>query len=270
MKKRGAFTLIELLVVIAIIAILAAILFPVFAKAREQAKTSKCIAHGRELGQACLMYFNDYCDRVPSSVPQWMVNDLTRRINNRWDWPGSTRDETKDPWPMDLAQYKYIQLRKYVRNDAIWICPNPAGLYCTRYAYGFLCSWFFRAEDWWRPEEQRYRGFVDGDRGFQDKDGIGRTPGEVEALDAKGETACGSRNLPPTKKILWTCYAIGPWGTKWISAGDWLPTVFPSYPHNRGSIFVYVDGHAAWKKMGQAWAPVGYTKLWMDEDPGVP
>jgi prepilin-type N-terminal cleavage/methylation domain-containing protein/prepilin-type processing-associated H-X9-DG protein len=64
MKKR-AFTLIELLVVIAIIAILAAILFPVFAKAREKARQSLCVSNLKQLGTAMLMYLQDYDDAMP-------------------------------------------------------------------------------------------------------------------------------------------------------------------------------------------------------------
>ncbi len=57
---RSAFTLVELLVVIAIIAILAAILFPVFAQAREKARQATCISNLGQLGTACLMYAQDY------------------------------------------------------------------------------------------------------------------------------------------------------------------------------------------------------------------
>ena len=64
MSKRG-FTLIELLVVIAIIAILAAILFPVFARAREKARQTSCLSNIKELGLACLMYVQDYDERFP-------------------------------------------------------------------------------------------------------------------------------------------------------------------------------------------------------------
>lgn len=68
MKVRTAergFTLIELLVVIAIIAILAAILFPVFITARERARTAKCQGHQKQLAQALLMYTQDYSERLP-------------------------------------------------------------------------------------------------------------------------------------------------------------------------------------------------------------
>jgi prepilin-type N-terminal cleavage/methylation domain-containing protein len=58
--KRPGFTLIELLVVIAIIAILAAILFPVFAKAREKARQSSCLSNLKQLGLAVLQYAQDY------------------------------------------------------------------------------------------------------------------------------------------------------------------------------------------------------------------
>ncbi len=66
MRARG-FTLIELLVVIAIIAILAAILFPVFARAREKARQSSCLSNVKQINTAILMYIQDYDERMPRS-----------------------------------------------------------------------------------------------------------------------------------------------------------------------------------------------------------
>src|ERR687884_1962315 len=66
-RKRTGFTLIELLVVIAIIAILAAILFPVFAQAREQARMSTCLSNFKQIGLGVMMYVQDWDETYPIS-----------------------------------------------------------------------------------------------------------------------------------------------------------------------------------------------------------
>ncbi|MEN3001517.1 MAG: prepilin-type N-terminal cleavage/methylation domain-containing protein [Armatimonadota bacterium] len=70
MKQRCGFTLIELLVVIAIIAILAAILFPVFAQAREKARQTQCFTQCRQIGLAAMMYVQDYQETFPLAENQ--------------------------------------------------------------------------------------------------------------------------------------------------------------------------------------------------------
>jgi prepilin-type N-terminal cleavage/methylation domain-containing protein len=67
LSLRKGFTLIELLVVIAIIAILAAILFPVFAQAREKARAIVCLSNTKQIGLAQLMYVQDYDEQFPTS-----------------------------------------------------------------------------------------------------------------------------------------------------------------------------------------------------------
>ena len=88
-KQRDAFTLVELLVVIAIIAILAAILFPVFARARENARRASCQSNMKQIATAMLMYVNDNKGKLPPCRIQampgiypnawWWANELVRR-----------------------------------------------------------------------------------------------------------------------------------------------------------------------------------------------
>ncbi|MGM0491630.1 MAG: DUF1559 domain-containing protein [Armatimonadota bacterium] len=66
MTRRSGFTLIELLVVIAIIAILAAILFPVFARAREKARQTSCLSNQKQIGLGIMMYVQDYDEKFPA------------------------------------------------------------------------------------------------------------------------------------------------------------------------------------------------------------
>ncbi|HEY3397068.1 MAG TPA: prepilin-type N-terminal cleavage/methylation domain-containing protein [Armatimonadota bacterium] len=104
MQRRG-FTLIELLVVIAIIAILAAILFPVFARARAKAQQSNCLSNAKQLVLGMLMYASDADDRFPSSGAGVVG------CSNGADWAG--------------------QIYPYVKNAQIYICPSAFGTSAT-------------------------------------------------------------------------------------------------------------------------------------------
>ena len=84
MHRKHGFTLIELLVVIAIIAILAAILFPVFARAREQAKRSSCLSNLKQLALASLMYGQDYDELLPVGATQG--NSLLNVVQAMWPY----------------------------------------------------------------------------------------------------------------------------------------------------------------------------------------
>jgi len=101
-KKRG-FTLIELLVVIAIIAILAAILFPVFAKAREKARQSSCLSNMKQIGLGVMQYVQDYDERFPRGSGYTAPATL---IANYGEW--------------------YMTCEPYMKNTQIMHCPSSS------------------------------------------------------------------------------------------------------------------------------------------------
>ena len=92
--RHRAFTLIELLVVIAIIAILAAILFPVFARAREKARTASCQSAVKQVGQAAVMYASDYDERWAAHFV-YDTDAGGTRIRLRW-WQDNVQPYTKN------------------------------------------------------------------------------------------------------------------------------------------------------------------------------
>ena len=106
--QRKAFTLIELLVVIAIIAILAAILFPVFAQAKAAAKTTQCLSNTKQVGLAVVQYTTDNDDTYTGG---WYVN--------LW----ATRDSTVDPG----GRYTWVDaVFPYVKSTGVFTCPMSA------------------------------------------------------------------------------------------------------------------------------------------------
>ena len=99
--KRG-FTLIELLVVIAIIAILAAILFPVFARAREQARKSSCASNVRQLAIAILSYSTDWDERAVTYCDGWHANYMIPGVNNNIQFKGHCWWQLIEPYTKNM------------------------------------------------------------------------------------------------------------------------------------------------------------------------
>lgn len=113
--KRNGFTLIELLVVIAIIAILAAILFPVFAKAREKARETSCISNQKQIMTALKGYIQDYDELCPAQDGDTNHNSVP------------VADAGGNPWNY------YDELTPYIKSKAIWLCPDHKGNYAMSY-----------------------------------------------------------------------------------------------------------------------------------------
>jgi prepilin-type N-terminal cleavage/methylation domain-containing protein len=128
---RRGFTLIELLVVIAIIAILAAILFPVFAKAREKAKQSTCISNMKQIGIAMQTYVSDWDEKFPLWSPPghpeqwWSLEDYFTTTNNPFN---NSIDITKDGGIWQNATISH-QLDPYIKSREVWACPSDWGLF---------------------------------------------------------------------------------------------------------------------------------------------
>lgn len=101
--KQNGFTLIELLVVIAIIAILSAILFPVFSKARESARRSSCASNLKQIGIATMMYIQDFDETYPVA---------------------SLEVPSSDGMANYTISYWFNVLQPYAKNRNIWYCPT--------------------------------------------------------------------------------------------------------------------------------------------------
>jgi len=122
--RRGtlrAFTLIELLVVIAIIAILAAILFPVFAQAREAARKTSCLSNLKQVGTAFAMYVQDYDERIARAAP------------------GGAQDCPTMPARGAFGGWEGNLLAPYIKNTAVFKCPSTSGTSVNRDGGGNPC-----------------------------------------------------------------------------------------------------------------------------------
>jgi len=122
-QRRKGFTLIELLVVIAIIAILAAILFPVFAQAREKARAISCLSNLKQIGTASMMYTQDYDETVVPAGNRYAHQNV-QCFNGNSNYNANNR-----AW-VDWE----IPLIPYTKNTQIFVCPDRTQWGCFGYA----------------------------------------------------------------------------------------------------------------------------------------
>jgi prepilin-type N-terminal cleavage/methylation domain-containing protein len=115
--NKKAFTLIELLVVISIIAVLAAILFPVFARAKEAAKKTQCISNLKQLGTAFSLYASDHDDRVPG---------ITEGLGGEQQEGGWVFNELFFTYDTGEFSPEKGSLFPYVKSKDVYVCPSDS------------------------------------------------------------------------------------------------------------------------------------------------
>jgi prepilin-type N-terminal cleavage/methylation domain-containing protein/prepilin-type processing-associated H-X9-DG protein len=239
---RPGFTLIELLVVIAIIAILAAILFPVFAQAREKARSTQCLSNLKQIGIATRMYSQDY-DEVLVPLYLYSVHDtggtLARGARRILLWE-------------DLLQ-------PYVKNSDVFVCPNWSSIfssYRTTLPPGTgaglqKLKWSYAGNNWhWWPGGQNKAPELLGVMGVN-RPGLG-----INATEASVDRPADTIYMLDSASVeIWN-----PTAHDWCNGGkgyDATPvTMYQGFPsrgnvhfrHSDGFNAVFVDGHAKWTR----------------------
>ncbi|MFQ3611071.1 MAG: prepilin-type N-terminal cleavage/methylation domain-containing protein [Fimbriimonadales bacterium] len=251
--RRNGFTLIELLVVIAIIAILAAILFPVFAQAREKARQTSCLSNSKQIGLGIQMYLNDWDETFPR-------NDdciAPARIPYQPNAVGCS-----GPYGQRVNHYKWqYWIYPYVKNIQIFFCPSrqfdrasweenaeifDGGYSLALHITGALNTWNRTG-----ASQQIRNSFLGGTMA-----GVQR-PAETmivmeDKFPAVRHYVFGAQ---PNQTIypMAHCHLWLQWFFPGVTANPNGPCVAPSsspdrkaVPHMDGFIIVYVDGHAKW------------------------
>jgi prepilin-type N-terminal cleavage/methylation domain-containing protein/prepilin-type processing-associated H-X9-DG protein len=222
---RRGFTLIELLVVIAIIAILAAILFPVFAQARNKARATACLSNLKQIGMATRIYSQDYDEVL---VPSYLYNSKTT-----WEW-----------W-MDLLQ-------PYVKNRDVFVCPNWSAVEVRSIHVGEkpqATRWSYGANNWhWYP------GGFDKDPDLIGPMGINRVTTYFNATEASVEFPANTLYL--LDAISQEIYTPPQHDYCNDAKGYERPANYQGHSarglvhfrHSDGFNAVFVDGHAKWMR----------------------
>lgn len=236
--REAGFTLIELLVVIAIIAILAAILFPVFGRARENARRTSCLNNAKQMGLGLMQYTQDYDERLPFS-------------NAEGTWAKHIFPYTKSTQVYNCPSTPY---KLTVTTD-----NGQGASYATN---GHISSWEFSRSVSEMPnsagtamfaESSRFTGALSSGADMYNFD---KWPEYIETTHAFG----GNSNYqfqPPGcwDKAYPACGGGSPYYSRSLATGNDLLRR-PSPRHFAGLNVTYADGHAKWSRMDQFVGPM--------------
>lgn len=236
MTRRG-FTLIELLVVIAIIAILAAILFPVFGRARAKARQAACMSNLKQIGLAFQMYAQDYDELMPFQAP------------SQWNWVYGWYHENVGylSWARARMAALYSMLQPYIKNGQIWFCaddpwrrfapPTPRWGTAEAAEQGYVS--YMLCTQWYTLP-----GFTTDPicpDPYAPLDVVGTQPSEQCLMCDNGIGADCNPNNDPNPSAPWYDYMA---------------------PHNDGYNILFLDGHVKWTAkgaLGRLHPPLVYT-----------
>ena len=223
-RKISGFTLIELLVVIAIIAILAAILFPVFARARENARRSSCLSNLKQIGLGVMQYSQDYDEFLPSGT-------VGGTYQAGRGWSG--------------------QILPYVKSQQVFVCPNEQGrpgvavtpgeaYYSYAYNHGLL--------------REENGSAYDNFSSLKNLAAYNATAMTVMLHEAGGpdyvlEEGENRSVISNAREVNSSGQGV-PQGTVMYPQSSWMFQQSPqsSFRHMEGSNFLCADGHAKWYK----------------------
>jgi prepilin-type N-terminal cleavage/methylation domain-containing protein/prepilin-type processing-associated H-X9-DG protein len=240
-QRRHAFTLIELLVVIAIIAILAAILFPVFAQAREKARQTTCLSNQKQIGLGILMYSQDYDELYPLAKIQSVAGGA---------WSGgyvTTPPDWRTPTAANVAFRSLFwanSIQPYLKNGDLYKCPSGANFTVTSTAAALKPTY-------------KMSYVMNGFLTQYPQAGINQTAATVLMWEGSGKAAVDgfssenpTLNCPTgTENCVYvakgTACATGNGGT-----GGMYGPEGSMYVHNNGINLTFADGHVKYRRLG--------------------
>lgn len=219
---KAAFTLIELLVVIAIIAILASILFPVFGRARENARRSSCQSNLKQIGLGVLQYTQDYDEKFPASMQGWRTAPTIQTIAGT---PGATF-KISDGHSSNDHYISWMDMTyPYVKSTQIYECPSGRTFDATAPSYGYNCEIGIG----WDP-------YVD-------------TPPAVSTGISQAAIKRPSGVVLSYDQNYYTNNYSGYSYYRQVADPAQYPNHYQMYQrHFDGSTFLYTDGHVKWYK----------------------